>query len=51
MECKFWILREEVDIMEAFSFNLSTSGKKEICKISFKNFDLIIDSWNSYFKK
>ena len=51
MECKFWIFTEEVDIKEAFSYNLSTSGRKEIRKIIFKNFDLIVDSWNSYFNK
>lgn len=51
MECKFWILSEEVDIKEAFSYNLSTSGRKEVRKIIFKNFDLIVESWNSYFNK
>ncbi len=51
MECKYWILTEEVDIKEAFSYNLSVSGRKEIRKIIFKNFDLISDSWNTYFKK
>ncbi|PZX59577.1 uncharacterized protein DUF4160 [Algoriphagus ratkowskyi] len=51
MECKFWILSEEVDIDEAFAYNFSTSGRKEIRKILFKNFDLIVDSWTTYFKK
>ncbi|MEB2776756.1 DUF4160 domain-containing protein [Algoriphagus sp. D3-2-R+10] len=51
MECKFWVLTEEVDIQEAFSYNLSVSGRKEIRKLIFKNFDLIVDSWNTYFKK
>ncbi len=51
MECKFWVLSEEVDIEEAFAYNLSRSGRKEIRKIIFKNFDLIIESWNIYFKK
>jgi Ni,Fe-hydrogenase maturation factor len=35
MECKFWILVEEVEIREAFSYNLSPSAKKEIKKIIF----------------
>jgi len=30
MECKFWLLAEEVEIREAFSFNLTPSAKKEI---------------------
>jgi hypothetical protein len=44
MEYKFWILTEEVDIKEAFLYNLSTPRRKEIHKIIFKNFDLIVDS-------
>ena len=51
MECKFWILIEKVDIKEAFSYNLSAAGRKEIRKIIFKNFDLILESWTTYFKK
>lgn len=51
MECKFWILVEEVEIKEAFEFNLTPQSKKEIKKIIYQHFDLIIDSWNTYFKK
>ena len=50
MECKFWLLTEEVEIREAFSFNLTPSAKKEIKKIIYQHFDLITDSWNIYFK-
>lgn len=49
MECKFWILTEEVEIKEEFAYNLTPSAKKEIKKIIYQNFDLIIDSWNKYF--
>ncbi len=51
MECKFWILVEEIEIKEALSFNLTPSAKKEIKKIIYQHFDLIVDSWNNYFKK
>ncbi len=33
MECKFWILVDEVEIKEAFSFNLTPAAKKEIKKL------------------
>jgi hypothetical protein len=51
MECKFWILEEEVEIKEAYSYNLSVSDRKEIKKIIYQHFDLIIDNWNKHFNK
>ncbi len=48
MECKFWLLIEEVEIQEAFSFNLTPSAKKEIKK-KYHYFDLIVESWNHHF--
>jgi len=30
MECKIWLLIDEVDIHEAFSINLNPSSKREI---------------------
>lgn len=51
MECEYWILVEEVEIKEVFSFNMSPNGRREIKKIIYQNFDLIIDSWNNFFKK
>jgi hypothetical protein len=49
MECKFWLLIEEVEIGEAFSFNLTPPAKKEVKKIIYQHFDLIVDSWNNHF--
>ena len=51
MECKYWILVEEVEIKEVFSFNMSPNARREIKKIIYQNFDLIIDSWHNFFKK
>ena len=51
MEFKFWILVDEVEIKEAFSFNLNPGAKREKKKIIYQHFDIIVDSWNSYFKK
>ena len=51
MECKYWILVEEVEIKEVFQFNLSPAARREVKKIIYQHFDLIVDSWNNYFKK
>ena len=51
MECKFWILEDEFEIKEAFSHGLTPKAKKEIKKIIYQHFDLIVDEWNSFFKK
>ena len=51
MECKFWILVEEVEIKEAFAFNLTPNSKKEIKKIIYQHFDLIVDAWSTHFNK
>ena len=44
MECKFWLLAEEVEIKEAFSYNLTPASRKEIKKIIFQHFELIVDA-------
>lgn len=51
MECKFWLLVEEVEIKEAFAFNLTPASKREIKKIIYQHFDLIVEAWNNHFKK
>jgi hypothetical protein len=45
-----WLV-EEIEIKEAFSFNLTPSAQKEIKKIIYQHFDLLIDAWNTHFKK
>ena len=49
MECKFWILVEEVELKEAFAFNMNNSDKKQIKKIVFQHFDFITETWYNYF--
>lgn len=51
MECKYWLLIEEVEIVEAFSFNVNPASKREIKKIIYQHFDLIIESWNTFFNQ
>lgn len=50
MECKFWILPEEFEIKEAFEYQMNPSARKEIKRIIYQHFDLIIDEWNTHFK-
>ena len=49
MECKFWLLIDEIEIKEALSYNLTSSAKKEIKKIIYQHFDLIVEAWNNHF--
>jgi hypothetical protein len=35
MECKFWLLVDEVEIREAFVFNLTPASTREIKKIIY----------------
>jgi hypothetical protein len=51
MECKFWLLVEEVEIKEAFSYNLTPASQREVKKIIYQHFDIIVEAWNIYFKK
>ena len=51
MECKFWILVDEVEIKEEFAHNLTPAARKEVKKVIYQHFDLIVDAWNNYFKK
>ena len=51
MECKFWILEDELDVRLEFAYNLSPKDLREIRKIIFAHFDQIVDSWKTYFGK
>ena len=51
MECKYWLLIEEFEIKKVFAYNLTPSTRREIKKIIYQNFDLIVDSWNKYVNK
>lgn len=50
MECKFWIIEEEFEIREEYAFNLGPADKREIRRIIFQHFDLIIEAWHKHFK-
>ena len=48
-ECKMWLRTDIYDIEEAWSYSLSPRLRREIRKIVFDHFDLIVDEWNRYF--
>jgi hypothetical protein len=48
-ECKFWLRQELYDIEEAWSHGLTPRLRKEIRRIIFENFDLILEEWQGRF--
>jgi hypothetical protein len=50
MECKYWLLLDELEIREGFSYNMNPASKREIKKIIYQHFDSIIESWYKHLK-
>ena len=51
MEGKFWLIEEEMDVRQEYTYNMAPKDLKEIRKIIFENFDFIVDSWSNFFDK
>ena len=51
MQGKFWLMIDEIEIIEAFCYNFTPGSKREIKKIIYKNFDIIVDAWFNHFIK
>jgi hypothetical protein len=51
MQGKFWLMIDEIEIIEAFCYNFTPASKREIKKIIYKNFDIIVDAWFNHFIK
>jgi len=49
-ECKLWLRSETYEIEEAWSHRLTPRLRREIRKIVFDHFDLILDEWNRHFE-
>ncbi|MBM4019683.1 MAG: DUF4160 domain-containing protein [Planctomycetes bacterium] len=47
-ECKMWLLRDTYDVAEAWSHGLSPGLRRELRRIIFDHFDLIMDEWNRH---
>jgi hypothetical protein len=48
-ECKYGFNTSLYEISEVWSFNFTPELRREIRKISFDNFDLIVDKWTDRF--
>ncbi len=48
-ECKLWLLVDDYDIDVAWSYNLNPALRREIRKIVFDHFELIVEEWDRYF--
>ena len=47
-ECKFWLDVAVFDIEEEWSHALTPRLRREIRKIIFDHFELIVDEWNQF---
>ncbi len=48
-ECKYWLKPEYYEIEEAWSHNLTPRLRREVRKIIFDHFDLIVGEWQNAF--
>ena len=48
-ECKIWLKVDMYDIEQAWEHDLSPRLQREIRKIVFDHFDLIVEEWKSHF--
>ncbi len=47
-ECKYWLDTEMFDLEEAYSYNMTSSNKREIKKIIFEHFEYIDEQWREF---
>jgi hypothetical protein len=50
-ECKYWLDRKNFDIVEAYSYNLNSSDKRNVKKTIFEYFELIEKEWDDFQKR
>jgi len=50
-QCKFWLRADIYEIEEAWSYNLTPRLRREVRKIIFDHFDLIVEEWNKHFQR
>jgi hypothetical protein len=48
-ECKFWLRTEIFEIEEAWTHNMTPRLRREVRKIIFDHFELIVGEWNETF--
>lgn len=50
-EGKFWLRRNEFDIDEAWSHGMTSQLRREIRRILFDHFDLLVEGWDEHFQE
>ncbi len=48
-ECKMWLRTDLFNVEQAWAHNLSPRLHREIRKIIFEHFDLIVEEWERHF--
>ncbi|MCI5150684.1 MAG: DUF4160 domain-containing protein [Candidatus Electrothrix sp. MAN1_4] len=48
MECKYWLHKEEFEISEAYSYNMTKAARREVRKIIFLHFDELERAWEEF---
>lgn len=48
-ECKFWLRADLYDATEAWSHGLTARLRREIRKIIYDHFELIVEEWDRFF--
>ena len=48
-ECKYWLKPEYYEIEEGWSYNLTPRLRREVRKIIFDHFELIVGEWEKHF--
>lgn len=49
-ECKYWLRPDLYEIEEAWSYNVTPRLRREVRKIIFDHFDLIVEAWEKCFR-
>jgi len=47
-ECKYWLDTEMFGLEEGYSYNMTSSNKREIRKIIFEHFEYIDEQWREF---
>lgn len=48
-ECKYWLKADLYEIEEGWSYHLTPRLRREVRKIIFDHFDLIVEEWQRWF--
>ena len=48
-ECKLWLNVDAFDLEEAWEYNITPRLRRELRKIVFDHFDMIVEEWNHRF--